>query len=161
MPKGCKPITTTCDTCGVEFLYMRGPSEYKKFKKHFCSDCWNKNRDGLNVRHGYAARDENGQKDQRYVMWEGAKRRARKKGIPFNISVEDIIIPETCPVFGFPLTRGNDTPLYTSPSLDRIIPEKGYVKGNIVVISHKANKRKSNATIAELIKLADFYKNFQ
>lgn len=43
--------------------------------------------------------------------------------------------------------------LLTSPSLDKIIPEKGYIKGNIAIISMRANQLKSNATLAELEKL--------
>ena len=46
-----------------------------------------------------------------------------------------------------------------SPSLDRIIPEKGYVKGNIIVVSLKANTMKNNATIEEIKNLYDFYNN--
>jgi hypothetical protein len=41
-----------------------------------------------------------------------------------------------------------------SPTLDKIIPELGYVRGNIAVISHRANRIKSDATLAEVLKLA-------
>jgi hypothetical protein len=37
-----------------------------------------------------------------------------------------------------------------SPSLDRIDPSQGYIKGNVVVISHKANRLKNDAGLAEL-----------
>ena len=59
-----------------------------------------------------------------------------------------------CPVFGIPLSQGCPsgawTERYTSPSIDRIIPELGYVKGNIQVISFLANVMKHNATKEQL-----------
>lgn len=92
------------------------------------------------------------------VLYKSAKDRAKKKNIPFNIDIEDIIIPEKCPVFGFKFEIGTKDK-QKSPSLDRIIPEKGYVKGNIIVVSLKANTMKNNASIDEIKKLYDFYKN--
>lgn len=47
-----------------------------------------------------------------------------------------------------------------SPSLDKIVPELGYVKGNIVVVSLRANQIKSDATIEELQAVAKFYNRF-
>lgn len=92
------------------------------------------------------------------VLYKSAKDRAKKKNIPFNIDIEDIIIPERCPVFGFKFEIGTKNK-QKSPSLDRIIPEKGYVKGNIIVVSLKANAMKNNATLNEIKQLYDFYKN--
>jgi predicted DNA-binding antitoxin AbrB/MazE fold protein len=80
------------------------------------------------------------------------KNRAKTDGIPFNLELEDIIVPEYCPVLGIKLETiyGGGANQYGSPSLDRIYPEKGYVKGNVRVISNRANLLKSNATIEEL-----------
>lgn|ERR1035437_620706 len=86
-----------------------------------------------------------------YVMWESAKRRSKKKNLPFNISIQDVVIPEKCPLLGiilFPNKGGNSAA--NSPTLDRIIPHKGYVKGNVRVISNKANLMKQDATLEEL-----------
>ena len=44
-----------------------------------------------------------------------------------------------------------------SPSLDRIVPELGYIPSNVVVISYKANAIKRNATPQEIRRVADFY----
>ena len=44
-----------------------------------------------------------------------------------------------------------------SPSFDRIYPKKGYIKGNIVIVSNKANRIKTDATVDEIRKVADFY----
>ena len=92
------------------------------------------------------------------VLYDSAKKRAKRKNVPFNIEVSDIIIPDKCPVFGFDLVIGTKDK-QKSPSLDRIIPEKGYVKGNIIVVSLKANTMKNNATIEEIKNLYDFYNN--
>lgn len=78
-----------------------------------------------------------------------ARLRARDKGLPFNITLDDIEVPEVCPVFGTPLSQGFRN-RHTNFSLDRIIPAKGYVKGNVRVISWRANSLKSDATIDEL-----------
>lgn len=83
------------------------------------------------------------------------KYRASQKNVPFELSVEDIVIPDVCPVFGIPLQRNKGgKPSKNSPSVDRIIPEKGYVKDNIQVISNKANMMKQDASIEDLIVFA-------
>lgn len=89
-----------------------------------------------------------------------AKERAKKKGLPFNITEEDLVIPDRCPVLGMTLDYGfkNTGKLMpNSPSLDRRIPELGYVKGNVQVISAKANWIKSNATPEELMRVALYF----
>lgn len=93
-------------------------------------------------------------KDVRKAMIEAAQNRARVKGLPIDLKPEDIEIPEYCPVFGIKLERGAGRHQPSSPSLDRIIPELGYVRGNIQVISQKANAMKNNATNSELIMFA-------
>lgn len=93
-------------------------------------------------------------------LLSSARNRARKKGIPFDITVEDIIIPETCPILGIPLTRnlGSHGGTSSSASLDKIVPELGYVKGNVQVISLLANNMKSNATKEQLLLFAEWIK---
>lgn len=56
-----------------------------------------------------------------------------------------------------PLVIGSGKVHEASPTIDRIDPAKGYVRGNIIVVSQKANTMKSNATIAEMRRLARFY----
>ena len=46
---------------------------------------------------------------------------------------------------------------HLTPSIDRIDPKKGYVKDNIIVVSMRANRIKSDATVDEIWKVADFY----
>jgi hypothetical protein len=81
-----------------------------------------------------------------------AKSRAKRDSVPFAISHADIVIPAICPVLGIPLSHGKGVGSVHdgSPSLDKIIPELGYVPGNIHVISHRANRIKADATRSEL-----------
>jgi uncharacterized protein YfkK (UPF0435 family) len=79
-----------------------------------------------------------------------AKMRAKAKGLPFNLELSDIIIPEVCPVLGIPIRGAADRFDYQSASLDRLIPKLGYVKGNVNVISMRANTVKNNSTYEEL-----------
>lgn len=86
-----------------------------------------------------------------YSMFSNARSRARKKGLPFELELSDITIPVICPLLGILLQPAhNKRPAPNSPSLDRIIPSLGYVKGNVWIISHKANTIKSNASLVEL-----------
>ena len=84
------------------------------------------------------------------ALIRAAKARAKKKGIPFDITIEDFILPEKCPLLEIPLTVGYGTSQENSYSLDKIIPDLGYVKGNVWVISNKANMIKNNASLEEL-----------
>ena len=88
-----------------------------------------------------------------------AKARAKKQGVPFDLVPEDIVFPEVCPVLGIPLFFSPGGRTENTPSLDRIIPELGYVKGNIEVISWKANRLKCNASLEELENLVKYIRN--
>lgn len=90
----------------------------------------------------------------RFDMLRNAKMRARRKHLAFDITAQDIKIPKLCPVLKKAFTFGaaRSTPL--SPSLDRIDPRKGYVRGNIVVISLRANQIKSDASYADVLAVA-------
>jgi hypothetical protein len=90
---------------------------------------------------------------EQYMLTQ-AKSRAKKSNLEFNLTIEDLCIPERCPILGITLERGNTYATRdSSPSLDKIYPEKGYVSGNIQVISNRANIMKHNATFNELILL--------
>lgn len=79
-----------------------------------------------------------------------ARIRARDKNLPFALTPGDIVIPAVCPALGIPLRIGTGGPTDNSPSLDRLVPERGYVPGNVTVISYLANRIKNNATVDEL-----------
>lgn len=90
------------------------------------------------------------------AMLNAARARARASGLAFNIEVSDIVIPDICPALGIPIFRGERSNP-NSPALDRVNNHLGYVKGNVVVVSHRANTIKRDASVAELRALADFY----
>lgn len=89
-------------------------------------------------------------------MLVNAKKRAEQAGVPFDLRITDIRIPEYCPILGLKLERATGTAAPNSPSLDRIIPDIGYVRGNVHVISHRANSIKNNASTDELFAIARY-----
>lgn len=88
-------------------------------------------------------------------MIRGAKLEAKKKNIPFDISAKDLSIPEVCPVLGIAIKVSENRPTDNSPSLDKIKPHLGYVKDNVRIISYRANRLKSDATLSEVLKLLE------
>lgn len=92
---------------------------------------------------------------QAEVLWHCAKQRAKRFEHKFTILSEDVLIPDKCPILGIKLTniRGHGR-IWTNASLDRIDSTKGYVKGNIQVISDLANRMKQNATPEQLLLFA-------
>lgn len=105
-----------------------------------------------------ANRDEIQEKGRKYYrrniknrILNAARTRAKKAGMVFDITLDDIILPKYCPLLGVELKinesrTGNKD---NSFSLDRIDSKKGYEKNNVWIISHKANTMKSSSTIEE------------
>lgn len=92
----------------------------------------------------------------RKYMLKDAKKRAKRDNLDFNIVLEDIMIPEYCPISLLKLesSKGNMTP--SSPTLDRIDNSKGYVKGNVAVISNRANSMKRDANYDEICRMLNY-----
>jgi hypothetical protein len=90
------------------------------------------------------------------MLFNNALKRAYSHNLEFNITLEDIYIPEFCPVLGIQIKTGTKGNYTASPSLDRIDNTQGYVKGNVKVISSLANTMKNNATKEQLL---EFCKN--
>lgn len=91
-------------------------------------------------------------KSPEYLLWYRAKESAKIRNREFNLEVEDIIIPTHCPYLGVELifnVGNHNSPNYFS--IDRIDSSKGYVKGNVQIISHLANAMKNQATKEQLI----------
>lgn len=102
------------------------------------------------------------------TMLRSGKSRAKKRGIKFDLTLEDLreLWPpdNMCPIFDTPLISndGDCGPRDNSPSLDRIDPAKGYIKGNVAIISVRANRIKSDVTDPALFrKMADWLEQTQ
>ena len=128
-----------CNQCGLE------KEKYYK-KNNVCAECFRARR--------YKHRRDN----PKLNFLVSARHRAKTDGVSFDITPDDIDIPEFCPVLGIKLqfNYGVGGAKDNSPSIDRLIPELGYVKGNIAVISWRANRIKNNATIDEIKKVYDW-----
>lgn len=92
--------------------------------------------------------------NRKKVLIAGAKTRAKNRGILCTITEDDFIIPETCAYLGIPIFHCKGNVRTNSPSLDEIVKGKGYIPGNVEVISYKANAMKRDASIDELIYFA-------
>ena len=139
----------TCPICDTKLVGLRSDAKY-------CSVvCGNRARNRAHYknnpqRYKDKRAEDNSQVEKR--IHSRVKSRAKKMGIPFNLEVSDIVIPEACPVLGIKLVTTNQGQGYhtNSPSLDKIDPNKGYTKGNVRVISARANLLKNDATAHEL-----------
>jgi hypothetical protein len=123
----------------------------KKYQTKQCRPCVNISAAESRTRTGNAAFKQWSAINATKVLWHAARHRALKQDIPFSITPDDIIIPSMCPVLGVPLLKhegkgGGDY----SPSVDRFQPSLGYVRGNINVISKKANRIKNDGSVEEI-----------
>lgn len=88
------------------------------------------------------------------LMVKRAQDRAKLKNVKFDISWKDVKYVTVCPILEIPLNWGETTNEggrnIDTPSLDRIIPELGYIKGNVRIISNLANMMKNSANRKQL-----------
>lgn len=133
--------------------WCSGCKSFKNIKKHFsptgysCKECNN-----IRVTHCRKTRPE------RFMLIR-SRARAKKLGLEFNLEESDIVIPKICPVLGIPLyfsNTGKKGATDNTPTLDRVDNSKGYLKGNVFVISSRANLLKRDAEEWELRAIADY-----
>lgn len=143
-------LTKTCSTCKQD-------KPLTEFSKH------RKQADGFNYQCKKCVKIS--QYKKRGINLAYHKSRAKRRGLEFNITNEDLFLPTHCPILNIELDYFNETPTNNSPSVDRIDNSKGYIKGNVIVMSRLANAMKSNADYEQLklftqniLKLMDYYK---
>lgn len=116
-------------------------------------------------RHGHCRKCANQaflDRDPKWKLLSAAKRRAVMRGQECTITLDDFDIPHACPVLGIPLwSNVGAGPIggsnnWNAPTIDRIDNSKGYIPGNICVISRKANTLKGNGTAKELAAVAAY-----
>lgn len=156
-------MTRTCTKCNVtkELLEFDTSKRAKDGRYSICKLCkraahkqWVKANPNK-VRQSEINRNVRRRLNVKREMFDRVKRRCGRTKVEFSISIEDIIIPEYCPALGLKLkVSDKGVPSRNSPSLDRIDSTKGYVPGNVQVISYKANTMKNDATEKELMLFA-------
>lgn len=135
---GYRGYCKTCAKIGRKVYYEKNKDRTLKKAQQFYAD----NREQQKARQKQKYRD-----NPVTGLFYAARDRAPKLGIPWNLELSDIHVPDKCPVFGTPFVVGDND---RAASLDRTRPELGYVKGNVQVISFRANRLKSNGTLDEL-----------
>lgn len=92
-----------------------------------------------------------------YAVWR-VRGRAKKLGLPCDKDLSGLHLPDTCPVLGIPLNYRDRRkhPAPDSPSIDRVVPARGYVISNIRVISWRANALKRDASIDEIRRVLSY-----
>ena len=147
------PLEKVCRDCGVlknkEAFVFRHSGQLTRYRAR-CRDCYN---EWIRTRDSAPARAktlyEQRKLDPEGYMVRTTRERAKRIGIEFSIRKADISIPEVCPVLGIALSRPGYGQCESSPTIDRLDPSKGYVPGNVAVISNRANRLKNNATAFE------------
>lgn len=145
-----KYVSAACTECG-KIRENILPCDLKRKTRVRCNSCAHRS----HKVGGECVGDRNKATNKVYALFHSAKQRARNLHLAFDLQLNDITIPEVCPLLGIPLVLTNTSMEDNSPSLDRLIPSKGYVPGNILVISMRANRIKQNASVDELLILSD------
>ena len=135
---------------------------------YLCNTCHNKKKRNVETK---ARRNKTvGDSQHLQDMRSGARDRAKKNKLPFDLTTQDLrdIITDSCPILGikFELNKHNQkwgkgknkNNWENSPSLDRIVPDKGYTKDNVIIVSLMANSIKNQATPDQILKVGKFYK---
>lgn len=166
----------TCRVCDVVLVSGSGNTNPKgncypsnmELGKRICNSCfisYNNKKEKTNRK-----AKQVGDNQHLSDMNQSARERAKKHNVPFNLRVKDLreIMTDKCPILGIKFELNKKGQAWgkgkgknnwqNSPSLDRIIPEKGYVKDNIIIVSLMANSIKNQATPDQIIQVGEFYK---
>jgi hypothetical protein len=157
-----KRFTCHCPSCGIE------KSSRKREVGKLCKSCnmtkiakefsYLKIKDGklTTAEHSKKYRDKNKDDDvfRLKKLLQQAVSRASKRNLVCNLTIEDLVdlFPKDkkCPVLGIDLFWGTGSDRWNSPSIDRLDAKGNYTKENIMIISWRANKLKSDASVDEI-----------
>ena len=133
-------LTCWCRDCNRKYAASISPDKRKE---------WTENR-----RIKYVANPA------KYLLAQ-ARYRAAKAGVECNITEADIECVSHCPILGYELVYLNRHSLIdASASLDRVDVNLGYVKGNVRVISYRANRLKGDGTIDEHKRIIEYMRQY-
>lgn len=86
------------------------------------------------------------------------KQNARYGKWGWSIKKQDVDFPLLCPMLGIPIDWFAEFRADNSPSFDRLDNTKGYIPGNVIICSWRANRIKNDGTAEEHEKIALFLK---
>lgn len=162
--KKVKFCSLSCSTKYHRLLVLQGgvPTNHKKCGKCHAIKKFENFRKNKNSAFGYSYfckqcdKQRVYSRDKRKILINAAKKRSKDYNLEFNLDLNDIVLPEKCPILGIKLQFNIGKAEDNSYSIDRIDNKKGYIKGNIQIISFKANSIKNSSNFQEL-ELVYFY----
>ena len=97
---------------------------------------------------------KNKEQNRNYKRFSQRRTQAKVDRIEFTISMNDLSYPVMCPLLGIPIHYHSSYSRDNWPSIDRIDNSKGYIPGNVWIISSRANRIKSDSNPGELMQIA-------
>lgn len=167
MEKICNSCNQKLDSS--EFSFRKYKKTGKIGLNHLCKRCYREYNKERQKRKRVSLENRNKEreyslqkriKNPELEMLNRTRKRAFAKNIPFNLEISDIVIPERCPILDIPLKLNTVSAKDDSPSLDKIDSSKGYIKGNVRVISRLANIMKAHATKEQIEKFCQNIKSY-
>ncbi len=139
---------------------IRGHISKRKTSNGICIKC------SIDIYRTRQREDYSNSENTLYTQFKTRRQAALREGIPFTIEFDDLELPEFCPVFGVKLEysgskqeNGKQTRNPNKASIDKLIPELGYIPGNVFVVSWRANNLKSNMSIDQLEMILKYMKD--
>lgn len=92
------------------------------------------------------------------VILSQAKKRSKEKNLEFNLTMGHLISIKnnTCPILGHEILYKSGIDNKRSASLDRIDPNKGYIKGNVKIVSSEGNLLKNRNNYHSAVKMLKY-----
>lgn len=144
-----------CRGCQLDLPEEKFPlrKDYPKYRRRpYCYDCAN---DILRARY-------ESHKRTKPFLHKASRTRSRASSlkVPYDLDADYLegIWTGFCPVYGMKISLHGKRGEPDTAELDRIIPDKGYTKGNVRFLSRKANSHKNNMTLDEIEKLHKWMK---